>query len=424
MSGQRADRRGAAAHWRERARDPLVRPIVGLGVTEIVCWGTTLYALGVLGQPIAADTGWSRSVVFGGLSLGLVVASAASTAVGRMIDRRGAKRVMSLGCVLGAAGLALAAAAPHWTVYLLAWCVLGLAMRMTLYDAAFAALVQVAPARGRRAISYLTLFGGFASSVFWPIGHVLEAAFGWRAALLVFAAVNLGVALPLTRWALRSPERAPAEIADDPAPEAPFAAPLEGRERAFAIGLFALVASTGAFIFGAMSVHLPAVLQAHGLDAATAVGLAALKGVAQVAGRLAEIVFGGGFTAIAVGRFSTALMPVSFLVLMLAGASFWGALAFIALFGVANGLITIVRGSVPLALFGPRGFGAVIGILATPYLIVNAVAPFAFALLVDRCGYDVAAAALLVAGLVSAAGMEIMAAWHRRTTLAPRTPGR
>ena len=126
----------------------------------------------------------------------------------------------------------------------------------------------------------------------------------------------------LTRWALRSPER-PAEIADDPAPEAPFAAPLEGRERAFAIGLFALVASTGAFIFGAMSVHLPAVLQAHGLDAATAVGLAALKGVAQVAGRLAEIVFGGGFTAIAVGRFSTALMPVSFLVLMLAGASFW-----------------------------------------------------------------------------------------------------
>ena len=171
-----------------------------------------------------------------------------------------------------------------------------------------------------------------------------------------------------------------------------------------------------------MSVHLPAVLQAHGLDAATAVGLAALKGVAQVAGRLAEIVFGGGFTAIAVGRFSTALMPVSFLVLMLAGASFWGALAFIALFGVANGLITIVRGSVPLALFGPRGFGAVIGILATPYLIVNAVAPFAFALLVDR--YDVAAAALLVAGLVSAAGMEIMAAWHRRTTLAPRTPGR
>jgi MFS family permease len=411
------------AHWRERARDPLVRPIVGLGVTEIVSWGTTLYALGVLGQPIAEDTGWSRAVVFGGLSLGLVVASAASTAVGRLIDRRGAKRVMSIGCGLSAAGLALAAAAPHWKVYLLAWCVLGLAMRMTLYDAAFAALVQVAPARGRRAISYLTLFGGLASSVFWPIGHALEAAFGWRAALLIFAAVNLGVALPLTHWALRSPERAPAEVADNPAPEAPFAdPPLDGPERAFAIALFALVASTGAFIFGAMSVHLPALLQAHGLDAATAVGLAALKGMAQVAGRLAEIVFGGGFTAIAVGRFSTALMPVSILVLMLAGASFWGALAFIALFGVANGLITIVRGSVPLALFGPHGFGAVIGILATPYLIVNAVAPFAFALLVDRWGYDVAAAALLVAGLVSAAGMEIMAAWHRRTTRAPRTP--
>jgi hypothetical protein len=95
VTGQRADRQGTAAHWRERARDPLVRPIVGLGVTEIVCWGTTLYALGVLGQPIAADTGWSRAVVFGGLSLGLVIASAASTAVGRMIDRRGASAACS-----------------------------------------------------------------------------------------------------------------------------------------------------------------------------------------------------------------------------------------------------------------------------------------------------------------------------------------
>ena len=286
------------------------------------CAGATLYALGVLGQPIAADTGWSRAVVFGGLSLGLVIASAASTAVGRMIDRRGAKRVMSLGCVLGAAGLALAAAAPHWTVYLLAWCVLGLAMRMTLYDAAFAALVQVAPARGRRAISYLTLFGGFASTVFWPIGHVLEAAFEvagravglrrgepWGGA----AAHAMGAALARAR-AGRDCGRSCARGAVRGASRRPGA---------FAIGLFALVASTGAFIFGAMSVHLPAVLQAHGLDAATAVGLAALKGVAQVAGRLAEIVFGGGFTAIAVGRFSTALMPVSFLVLMLAGASFW-----------------------------------------------------------------------------------------------------
>jgi predicted MFS family arabinose efflux permease len=399
---------------REWAQDPLVRPIFGLGITEIVCWGTTLYALGVLGQPIIGETGWSRGVVFGGLSLGLLVASAASTTVGRMIDRRGARRVMSLGCVLSAAGLSLAAAAPHWAVYLLAWAVLGLAMRMTLYDAAFAALVQVAPARGRRAISYLTLFGGFASSVFWPIGHALEVAFGWRAALLAFAALNLAVALPLTRWALRPRDPAP-NSEEHPAPHGlRAAAPLAGRARTFAMVLFALVASTGAYIFGSMSVHLPALLQANGFDAATAVALAALKGGAQVAGRLAEIVFGSGFSALAIGRLSTVLMPVSFLVLMLAGVSVAGAIAFIVLFGVANGLITIVRGSVPLALFGPHGFGAVMGVLATPYLLVNAVAPFAFALIVDRWGYDAGAVSLAVAGLLSAAGMEVLAAWHRR----------
>jgi predicted MFS family arabinose efflux permease len=394
-----------------------VRAIFGLGVTEIVCWGTTLYALGVLGQPIVDDTGWSRGVVFGGLSLGLVVASVVSTTVGRRIDRRGGKRVMSLGCVLSAAGLALAGAAPHWAVYLLAWAVLGLAMRMTLYDAAFAALVRVAPERGRRAISYLTLFGGFASSVFWPIGYALEAAFGWRAALLVFAALNLAVALPMTRWALSSatPDAAPPadEDASPPTTQSPAAASLEGPARAFAIVLFATVAATGAFIFGAMSVHLPALLQASGLAAETAVALAALKGVAQVAGRLAEIVFGAGFSAMAVGRISTWLMPVSFAVLMLAGASLPGALAFIVLFGVANGLITIVRGAVPLALFGPNGFGALMGVLATPYLIVNAFAPFAFALVVDRWGYHAAAASLLATGLLSVAGMEILAAWRR-----------
>jgi predicted MFS family arabinose efflux permease len=403
---------------REWARSPLARAILGLGITEIVCWGTTLYALGVLGQPIVDDTGWSRGVVFGGLSLGLIVAGVVSTAVGRAIDRHGARRVMSLGCVLSAAGLGLAAAAPHWSVYLLAWAVLGLAMRMTLYDAAFAALVQVAPSRGRRAISYLTLFGGFASSVFWPIGHVLEAAYGWRAALLAFAATNISLALPLTLWALpsASPEPAPARREADAAaaPAAPNSA-LDGSARTLAIVLFAIVASTGAFIFGAMSVHLPALLQANGLDAAAAVALAALKGVAQVAGRLAEIVFGSGFTAIAVGRFSTWLMPLAFVVLMLAGASFTGALAFVLVFGVANGLITIVRGSVPLALFGPNGFGALMGVLATPYLVVNAVAPFAFALIVDGWGYGAAAAALVATGLLSAAGMEILAAWHRRT---------
>ena len=193
---KRAQSEGASA-WGAFARDPATHAVVALGFTQIIAWGTTLYALGVLGKPIAADTGWSQSLVFGGLTIALLVSSAASTTVGRLIDARGGRQIMCAGSVLIAVGLVALSQVTHPYAYLAAWAFLGLAMRMSLYDAAFAALVQVTPSRGRRAISYLTLFGGFASSAFWPIGHALNGAYGWRTTLLVFAAVNLAICLPL-----------------------------------------------------------------------------------------------------------------------------------------------------------------------------------------------------------------------------------
>jgi MFS family permease len=178
-------------------RHPATAAVVSLGFTQIISWGTTLYALGVLGKPIAADTGWSQSLVFGGLTVGLLVSGAVSARVGRYLDRHGGRLIMSLGSVLNAVGLVLLAQVHDPYSYLAAWAFLGLAMRLTLYDAAFGALVQVTPSRGRRAISYLTLFGGLASTVFWPIGHALNSAHGWRTTLLVFAVINLLVCLPL-----------------------------------------------------------------------------------------------------------------------------------------------------------------------------------------------------------------------------------
>src|SRR5262245_40678619 len=176
---------GGQLAGRGRLRQPATRAVVALGITQIIAWGTTLYALGVLGKPIAADTGWTQSLVFGGLTVGLLVSSATSTFVGRLVDRRGGRMTMSIGSALTTAGLVLLSLVTGPYAYLAAWAFLGLAMRMSLYDAAFAALVQVTPSRGRRAISYLTLFGGFASSVFWPIGHALNSAYGWRTTLLV-----------------------------------------------------------------------------------------------------------------------------------------------------------------------------------------------------------------------------------------------
>jgi predicted MFS family arabinose efflux permease len=397
-------------------RHPATAAVLALGITQIIAWGTTLYTLGVLGKPIAADTGWNQSLVFGGLTVGLLVSAALSPLIGRLTDSRGARAVMSIGSMLTAIGLVLLSLVTHPYAYLAVWAFLGLAMRMTLYDAAFAALVQVTPSRGRRAISYLTLFGGFASSVFWPIGHALNGAYGWRTTLLIFAAINLAACLPLNWLGLARRETAEqaerARVSDSAA--APTGAPLEGAARTIAMVLFSIIVAASAVVFGAMAVHLVPVLEATGLAAAAAVFIASLKGVAQVVGRIWDLTLARKWHPIDVGRVSVAFMPLSFAVLMLGGANFWAALAFTLLFGVSNGLVTIMRGAVPLALFGAKGYGAILGILATPYLLLAAVAPAAFAVVVERWGYGTAEAIMLAAGLVSLLGMEVMTLWYRR----------
>ncbi len=403
--------------------NPMMRAVCALGIAEIIAWGTTFYALGVLGRPIAAETGWSQSLVFGGMTVALLTSSVVSTWIGRLIDRYGARPVMALGLLLCALGLSLVAVARHEWVYLASWVVLGPAMRMSLYDAAFAALVQVAPTRGRRAISYLTLFGGLASTVFWPIGHWLDGAIGWRETLLVFAGLNLFVAAPLTWWGLaaREPEAAdappagsipPATNSDHDQP------PLAGSARLVAVVLFGSVLASNSFVFGALSAHLVSVLQASGLALGAAVALASLKGVAQVGGRVWELFFAQAISRVGLGRFAIALLPLSFAVLMFLGSSYEIALAFTLLLGVSNGLVTIVRGAVPLALFGRDGYGTMIGILATPQLFMNAVSPFVFAAIVDTFGSRAGLWVLMGASLFSIIAMEATARWvaHVRGT--------
>ena len=397
-------------------RHPATAAIVSLGFTQIISWGTTLYALGVLGKPIAADTGWGQSLVFGGLTVGLLVSGAVSASVGRFLDQRGGRLAMSLGSILVTIGLVLLAMVHDPYSYLAVWAFLGLAMRLTLYDSAFAALVQVTPSRGRRAISYLTLFGGLASTVFWPIGHALNAAYGWRTTLLIFAAINLLACLPLHWLGLvrrETPEQAAYARATSTEPQH-AGRPLDSATRFIAMVLFGAVGAASAVVMGALAVHLVPILEAAGLAAATAVLMASFKGVAQVVGRIWDLTLARKWHPLDVGRVSIALIPLSFAVLMLGGASFSTALAFTLLFGVSNGLVTIVRGAVPLALFGAEGYGTILGILAAPYLVLAALAPAAFALVVERWGYGAGEAILLGAGLVSLLGMEILTRWYRR----------
>jgi len=397
------------------AYDPMIVAVCTLGIAQITAWGTAYYCLGVLAGPIVADTGWSRSLVYFGFTVALLVMGAVSPSAGRAIDRYGARRVMAIGTLLVSAGLYALSLVHTEAAYLAAWAFLGFGMRLALYDAAFAALVQVVPRRGRLAISYLTLFGAFASTIFWVLGHYFNEALGWRETLVAFAAINLAVCLPLNWIGLARHESAGPD-AREPAQEsrAGDSAPLEGSVRIVAMALFALVMSLNGFVFAVVTVQLVPLLEASGLATAAAVWVASMKGVAQFGGRVVEIFFGRNLRAITVARIAIGVLPVSFALLLAAGGSFPWLVAFTLLMGASQGVITIVRGAVPLALFGANGYGAVLGMLAAPVLIVNAVSPTLFALLVDRAGWHVAQIALVAVSAASFVAMELMSRWYER----------
>ncbi len=388
------------------------RAVCALGITQITAWGTSYYCLGVLAGPIAADTGWSRSLVYFGFTVALLAMGVVSASVGRAIDRHGARAVMTLGTLLVSAGLYALSLVQSEAAYLGAWVFLGLGMRLCLYDAAFAALVQVVPSRGRQAISYLTLFGAFASSVFWVIGHFLNEAVGWRQTLVLFAAINLAVCLPLNWFGLSRREGAEGSQAPAAAHAAVDGPPLEGRARLAGIALFALVMSLNGFVFGVVTVQLVPLLEAAGLATAAAVWVASLKGFAQFGGRVVEIFFGRNLRAMTVARIAIGALPFSLVLLLLAQGNFHAILAFTLLMGASQGVITIVRGAVPLALFGVAGYGTVLGLLATPILIVNAASPTLFAMIIDRWGWHAAEYVLLGCAAASWLAMEAMSRWY------------
>ena len=396
-------------------RDPLHFAVTTLGIAQITVWGTSYYCLGVLANPIVADTGWTRSLVYFGYTVALLLMGAVSTWVGRAIDRYGARPMMTAGILMVSAGLYALSLVRTEGEYLLVWAFLGVGMRLSLYDAAFAALVQVVPSRGRLAISYLTLWGAFASTVFWVVGHYFNEAGGWRQTLVLFAAINLAVCLPLN-WiglARREAGGRAAEAAKDDTPAA--GGTLEGSRRTFALALFALVMSLNGFAFSVVAVQLVPLLEAAGLATAAAVWVASLKGFAQFGGRVIEIVFGRRLHAMTVARIAIGILPVAFVLLVLSGGSLAIIVAFTLLMGGSQGVITIVRGAVPLALFGTSGYGAVLGLIATPVLIVNAVSPTVFAMIVDRWGWGTGEAVLVACAVASWIAIELMSRWYRRS---------
>jgi MFS family permease len=366
--------------------------ITALGVAQILGYGTSFYFPAVLAPPISADTGWQLSWVVSGTSIGLLVAGLIAPRVGAIIDRRGGRPVLAVSSLLYAAGLLCIGFAPSLPVYLLGWVVLGGGMGTGFYDAVFAVLGKMYGREARTPITNLTLFGGFASTVCWPLSAFLAESFGWRSACLIYAGLHLVISLPLQMAVVPPLSSAKSASPGDDGSRLATTQPTPPlAHEHLVLVLLALVLTISAGIGSSVIVHMMIFLQARGADFALAVTLGTLFGPAQVGARFVERLFGANYHPIWTMVVSCALMLIG-LVLLLGGFPLLALT--ILIYGGGYGIMWIARGTLPLALFGPERYATLMGRLAFPSLIVQALAPSAIALLIEQSGVDVTMAML------------------------------
>jgi len=367
--------------------------ITALGIAQILAWGTSFYFPAVFAEPIRAATGWSLGWIVGGTSIGLLVAGLISPQVGRIIDRYGGRPVLLASSLFYAAGLIGVGLAPSLPFYLIAWGLIGIGMGTGLYDAVFAALGRIYGTAARQPITNLTLFGGFASTICWPLSAFMIEHVGWRTACFAYAALHLLIALPLQMSVIRG---APPPQADAHKAEGDRLDTQRIHNESLIFGLLALVLSIAAGIGSIVVVHLLIFLQARGVDFALAVSLGTLFGPAQVGARVVERLFGNRYHPIWTMIACCTLMAAG--LLLLAG-DIGPLLLMILLYGAGYGISWVGRGTLPLALFGPVRFPRLMGKLAFPSLIVQALSPSAGALLIEASGADLTIGVLTVLAL-------------------------
>ncbi len=372
--------------------------LVALGVTQIVSWGSIYYAFALLLEPLQRDLGAGKSEIAGAFSAALLVSGLCATAIGRTIDRLGGRWVMTLGSLAAVALLAALSQVQSLPALYAIWVGLGVAMAATLYEPAFVVVAQVYRLNYRRALTVLTLFGGFASTVFWPITTWLIERFGWREAVLWLAAINLVLCVPLHLLLLPRTSGAAVPTPQGKAGTSRLRLWADRRFRALTMAFLAHYV-----VVSAIAAHLIALLLARGMSPAAAAGIGALIGPMQVAGRVVEFGASRWLTVGQVGRIAAIAMPMSLLALLWADTSVLWLTVFAVLFGAGNGAMTVIRGALPVEMYGRDNYGAIAGALATPGLLARAVGPIFAALLWSALGgYERTTVVLIVVAAVGA----------------------
>ena len=383
------------------------RVVLALGTAQTLAWASSFYLPAVLAVPLARDVGVATPTVYALLSMALIASALVGPWAGRWIDRHGGRPVLMAANGVFALGLLLLGAAHSLAGLVVAWLLLGLAMGAGLYDAAFAALVRLYGRGARQSITGITLIAGFASTVGWPLTALLEAQLGWRGACWVWAALHIAVALPLNALLPRvaadadadeapavssgASSAAPPAASSGASSAAPSAAPKTAVPAApmprHLAPLLALLFALMALVSTGIATHLPSLLQAAGVNLAAAVAVASLVGPAQVLARLLEMGWLRRLSPLVAARAAALGHPLGAVCMLALGAA--GALPFAVLHGLGNGLLTIVRGTLPLALFGATGYGARQGWLILPSRVLGALSPWLFGLALARWGVGV-----------------------------------
>ena len=361
--------------------------VTALGTAQTLAWASSYYLVAILADPLARDLAISTTVVFAAFSVAMLLSGLVGPAVGQTIDSIGGREVLAGSNLLFALGLVLLGLAPSAFAMWLGWLVLGVAMGLGLYDAAFAALARIYGSAARPAITGITLFAGFASTVGWPLTAWGVETIGWRSTCLAWATAHIALGLPLNLFLLPKTGHISAPAAET------AARPRIRMDRT--MWLLSYAFGAGWVVATAMAAHLPRVLEAAGASATAAIAAGALIGPAQVAARLAEASVLSRFHPLFSARIATVTHPIGVVALAISGGALpW---LFALLHGAGNGILTIARGTVPLAVYGPDNYGYRLGLISGFVRMSQAAAPIMFAVLLDWMGAGV----LLVTSAIS-----------------------
>lgn len=343
------------------------RLIIALGFTQLLGWGSTFYLPATLGEAMSAGLGLPREVIVGGVTVMVIASALASPIVGRLADRGRARELLASGSILLATGLAILSQTGGLAGFVGAWLLLGIGGALALSVTPGVALIQVAGDNARAGIAALSLTVGMTSTVCFPLTAWMEGTIGWRGACLVFAAVQILVALPLHLWvaprrdAARAMQRAPRGEARHDRPWLAFT-------------LLALTFSLFSLLSWGIPIQMIPMFETMGTGHASAIAIAALFGPAQVASRVADLVFGRRIRVVTLGILSAAMMPLAFIpALLLPGTG--ASVLLVVLYGLGAGTLSVARAILPMLLFGRDAYGLWLGRLSVPNQIASAISP-------------------------------------------------